>query len=82
MAIGRDNPYRQGLVNLIHSIDEEFKLEESNIVLMLHQLDTEEKIMKFNKWVDEHLKGGKLQATETEIVRAAVQASKSIDNNH
>ena len=77
-----NNPYRKGLVSLLQSIEKQIPLTEGEYLTIRYHLDTEEKIMKFNTWVSEHLKGGKLQATETEIVRAAVQASKSIDNNH
>lgn len=76
MAIDKNNPYRKALIALLHSIDEEIPLSESNKVLILHLLNTEEKIGKFNEWVKSNLKEGKLQATEAEIVRAAVQASK------
>ncbi len=76
MSLSKNNPFRTALVSLLHSIDEEVHLSESNIVLVLHLLDTEDKIIKFNEWVKSHLEEGKLIATETEIARAAVQASK------
>ncbi len=76
MAISKNNPFRKALVQLLHSIDEEIHLSESNKVLILHLLDTEDKIIKFNVWVKNNLKEGKLKATEAEIARAAVQTSK------
>lgn len=68
--------YREALLTLVNSINNEIPLEESNQVLIVYKLNTVEKISKFNEWVKSRLQGGKLQATEAEIVRAAVQASK------
>ena len=76
MAIDKDNPYRKELVALLHSIDEETPLSEGNRIMILHVLNSEEKIKKFVEWVKSNLKEGKLKATEAEIARAAVQASK------
>ncbi len=74
--------FREALLRLVNSINAEIPLQEHNQVLIVYLLDNPDKIVAFNNWIIAHLKGGKLQATETEIVRAAVQASKSIDNNH
>ena len=60
----------------LHSIDNEIPLSEGNRIMMLHVLNNEEKIKKFVDWVKSNLKEGKLKATEVEIARAAVQASK------
>ena len=68
--------YRNALISLVNSIERENGLEEANKVLLLHKLDSEEKISKFGKWVRSKMVNGKLQATETEICRAAVQAAK------
>ena len=68
--------YRKALVELVNSIDAENGLEEENAVLILHKLNSEEKISRFAKWVESRLVNGTLQATETEICRAAVQAAK------
>ncbi len=76
MAIDKNNPYRKALVDLLHSIDNEIPLSEGNRIMMLHVLNNEEKIKKFVDWVKSNLKEGKLKATEVEIARAAVQASK------
>lgn len=76
MTIDKNNPFRKALIELLHSINEEIHLSKSNIVLILHLLNTEDKIMMFNEWVKSKLNEGKFQATEVEIARAAVQASK------
>lgn len=82
MAISKKHPLRKELVGLVKAIDKEIRLEEEDQVLILHLLDTEEKIYKFNEWVKAHLKGeNDLQATEAEIVRAAVKIDKGIEPN-
>ena len=72
------DPYRKALLELVRSIDEAIGLSEENGVLILWKLDTHEKISRFNRWVQSRLHNGKLQATEAEVVRAAVQVSKGI----
>ena len=76
VGVDKSSPYRKALIELICSINNEIPLEEKNQVLMVMILDTEEKISNFNGWVKKNLKDGKLEATEEEIVRAAVKASK------
>lgn len=78
--ISQNNPVRKALIQLVHSIENEIGLDEENIVLILHLLDTEEKIFRFNRWVRSNLKDGAIQATEAEVCRAAVKASKGQDN--
>lgn len=77
VGVAKSSPYREALMRLINSINAEIPLEEKNQVLLVMKLNTEEKIIQFNEWVKKNLKAGKLQATEVEIVRAAVQASKA-----
>jgi hypothetical protein len=68
--------YRKVLVELVNSIDDEIGLEEENKVLLLHKLNSVEKISRFGEWGRSRLQNGKLQATEAEICRAAVQIAK------
>ena len=78
-GIEESNPYRQALIGLINAINREVPLEEKNQVLLVILLDTEHKIYTFGHWIKEHLNGmGKLQATEIEIVRAAVHINKGL----
>ena len=74
--------YRKALIGLVNSIDIEIGLEEENAVLLLHLLDSEEKILQFSDWVKTKLEKGKLRATETEITRAAVQISKRLEQQN
>ena len=78
VGVDTSSPYREALIDLICSINNEIPMEMKNQVLIVMKLDTEAKISKFNKWVKQNLKNGKLQATEAEIVRAAVHIDKGI----
>ena len=79
VGVDKSSPYREALISLINSINQVIPLKPENQVLIVMQLNTEEKISKFNKWIKSKLKGeNDLQATEVEIVRAAVQISKGI----
>lgn len=70
--------YRQKLMRLIVAIDKEISITDDNQVLIVMELKTTENILKFKDWIKGHIKNGKLQATEAEIVRAAVQIDKGI----
>ena len=75
MALEKNNPYRNALVALLQSIEEQIPLTEGSYLTIRYHLETEEAVVKFAEWVGSRLDGDKLQATETEIVRAAVQAA-------
>ena len=64
------------LPEMVISPEEEIPLSEGSYLTIRYHLGTEEAIIKFNEWVKSNLKEGKLKATEAEIVRAAVKASK------
>ena len=82
VGVDKSSPYRQALMSLINSINQSVPLKKENQVLIVMQLDTEQKIIAFNEWVKAHLQGeNNLQATEVEIVRAAVKISKNIPVN-
>ena len=60
------------------SLNQVVTLKAENQVLIVIKLNTEDKIIKFNDWVKTKLKGeNDLQATEEEIVRAAVKIDKA-----
>lgn len=71
--------YRTALIELINSIEAEIGLEEENGVLLLHLLDSKEKISRFSNLLRGKMVDGKLQATEVEVCRAAVKASEGIE---
>ena len=79
IGVDKSSPYRAALMNMIVSIDNIIPLEPKNQVLIVMQLDTEEKIQKWFDWIKSRLVGeNDLQATEVEIVRAAVKIDKGI----
>ena len=78
VGVEKSSPYRQALISLINSINQEITLTEQNQVLLVDKLDTEEKIIKFNDWVKAQIKDKKFQATEAETMRAAIQISKEM----
>jgi len=76
VELEKNDPFRKALVALIVSINEVVPMEKENQVLLLYKLNTREKIVRFNNWVKSRLDGEMLQATETEICRAAVQIAR------
>ena len=80
VGVEESSPYREALMLLIASINEyAVRLAPQNQVLIVISLDTEEKIIKWNEWIKERLTGeNDLDATEAEIVRAAVRIGKGL----
>ena len=79
VGVDKSSPYREALLSLINSINQVIPLKEENQVLIVMKLNTERKIVIFNEWVKTRLKGeNDLQATEEEIVRAAVRIDKGL----
>lgn len=71
-----DNPYERYLIKLIVSIDGQIPLDREDQLLIALVLDSEEKIVQFNRWIGSKLDGETLQATAPEIVRAAVKIGR------
>lgn len=67
-----DNPYKIHLVRLLHSITDEVPMEMPDIVLIMLDLNTEDRIVRFTDWVLSKIDGNHLNATAREICRAAV----------
>ena len=67
---------REDLLGLVRAIEEENGLEQGKAVLIMHKLNSVEKISQFFKWVQSRFHHGKLHATEEEICEAAVQIAK------
>ena len=68
--------YKQHLLTMVNSINQELSLTKENQVLIVYKLNTVQKIRKFMDWIGQNLKNGKLNATEQEIVRIAVKIGK------
>ena len=78
-GVDKSSPYREHLMSMINSINQVIPLKPENQVLIVIKLDTEEKIQSWFEWLRPRIKGeNDLQATEVEIVRAAVRIGKNI----
>ena len=81
-GVDKSSPYREHLMSMINSINQVIPLKPENQVLIVIKLDTEEKIQSWFEWLRPRIKGeNDLQATEAEIVRAAVRIGKNIPVN-
>ena len=50
MALEKDNPYRNALVALLQSIEEQIPLTEGSYLTIRYHLETEEAVVKFAEW--------------------------------
>ena len=77
--VNRYGLYREAMISMINSINQVIPLTEENQVLIVLSLDTVEKVQKWFEWIRPRIRGeNDLEATEEEIVRAAVRAGKGI----
>lgn len=76
LGLKRKSPYRKLLIKLINSINLEIGLSDSNQVLMVLKLDTEEKIIMFNYWLKLKINNNRLCSTESEIMREVIKINK------
>ena len=75
----KSSRYWQPLMDMIVTIDSIVPLTKENQVLIAMKLNTEDKVRKWFDWIESKLQGeNDLQATEAEIVRAAVRIGKNI----
>ena len=80
LGVDKSSPYRKALITLINAINRVIPLTPENQVLIVIELDTEEKIIQFNNWVKSRLTGeNELNATEVEIAGAASLIGKGLD---
>ena len=77
-GVAEYNQHKNYLLSMVNSINAEIPLKEENQVLIVYKLNTVEKIQKFFNWIGDNLQNNRLQATEQEIVRAAVQIGKGL----
>lgn len=75
------NPYKRELIGLMHSIEKQTNMDMDDIMLILLELNTEEKIYHFFQWIKTRLKGEDILATPREIVREACEISDILDEN-
>ena len=78
-TLDKSSRYYQPLMDMVVTLGEIVPLEEKNQVLIVMLLNTDQKVQKWFDWIKDRLKGeNELNATEAEIVRAAVQIDKGI----
>lgn len=64
------------LVSMVNAIDREVPLEEADKVLILLQLDTEDKISTFNEWGKTKLVNDELVTTPEEVMHATAKVGR------
>ena len=74
-----DNPYRKELFDLMHTIEKQLNMDRNDVMLVLMELNTEEKIQSFFRWIKARLDGEQVLATPREIVKAACDISDRRD---
>lgn len=77
--LAKSSRYYQPLMDMLATIDSIMPFKPENQVLIILKLNTEEKVQKWFEWIRPRMRGeNDLQATEVEIVRAAVKIDKGI----
>ena len=61
---------RKWLISLVNAMDEEIGLREEDKVLIILQLNTEDKVDQFNDWIKSKIIDEKLIATPIEVMNA------------
>ena len=73
------SPLRASLMRGLHGIERQLDMDRQDIMLILLELDTEEKIVQFMEWCLERMDEDNILATPREIVRAACDISDKLD---
>ena len=73
------NPLRASLMRGLHGIERQLDMDRKDIMLILMELDTEEKMVLFMEWCLTKMDGEKVLAKPNEIVRAACEISDRLD---
>lgn len=74
-----DNPHRKELFGLMHTIEKQLNMDRNDVMLVLLELNTEEKIQSFFRWIKTRLDGEQVLAAPREIVKAACDISDRRD---
>ena len=67
---------RKWLIGMINAIDDEIGLREEDKVLIMMQLNSEEKLDRFNEWIRENIKDSKLDATPVDVMNATAKIGR------
>lgn len=68
--------YRSATISLILAINQQIPIEEKDMVLMLYHLNSIPRMKAFNEWVKGKLAGETLNASNHDVVQAAVYISR------
>lgn len=74
------NPIRVSLMRGLHGIERQLDMDRQDIMLILLELDTEEKMAQFMEWCLAKMDGAEILAKPNEIVRAACEISDRLDS--
>lgn len=75
------NPMKRDLIIGLHDIERRLDMDREDIMLILLELNTEEKIARFMEWILSKTDKGELLAKPNEIVRTACEISDRLDEN-
>ena len=74
-----ENPLKASLIRGLHGLERQLNMDRNDIMLILLELDSEEKIVLFMEWMLAHTEGGVVLVKPNEIVRAACNISDEIN---
>ncbi len=64
------------LMRILLFLKEDAGLKEEDVLLVMMELDTNEKKLLFNKWLRPRMKGNKFEVTKKEVLMAAYHIRK------
>ena len=67
---------RKWLISLVNVMDEEIGLREEDKVLIILQLNTEDKVDQFNEWIKTKMVDKKFVATPVEVMNATARIGR------
>ena len=67
---------RKWLISLVNVMDEEIGLREEDKVLIILQLNTEDKVDQFNEWIKTKMVDEKFVATPVEVMNATARIGR------
>lgn len=74
--IEKNNPKRKLLISLVNAISEEIQMREEDKILIILQMNTEEKIEKFFDWIESKMENEKLKTTTTEVMNITARIGR------
>ncbi len=74
--IEKNNPKRKLLISLVNAMSEEIQMREEDKILIILQMNTEEKIEKFFDWIESKMENEKLKTTTTEVMNITARIGR------